>query len=147
MTFDVSKLAFCGIYCPQCSFVAAFETGKREHLLALPEKYDKYKQTDLSEVGDCPGCKYENLCGDCDIKDCAMEKEIDSCSDCEMFPCEIVQRFGNDGVPHHLQALDNLKAIHAIGKENWFEGFKKNLKCNCGKRLSWYYKCPEHIAE
>ena len=154
MEFDADKLAYCGIYCPECSFVAAYETGKREHLLAMPERYDEYKQATLSEVGNCPGCKLDNLCGDCDIKDCARsqgqqsmapkKEDIDSCAECAKFPCEKVLAFGNDGVPHHRQALENLMTISAIGKESWFEGFRKNLECDCGERLSWYYKCPIH---
>ena len=147
MVFDAKKLAFCGIYCPQCSFAVAYESGKREHLLTMPEKYEKYKQAPLAEMGDCLGCKYENLCGDCNIKDCAIEKGIVACSDCNEFPCEMASSFWNDGVPHHLQALENLKTMNAIGKEKWFEEFKKNLECFCGERLSWYYKCPIHTAE
>jgi SAM-dependent methyltransferase len=72
-------------------------------------------------------------------------KELDSCADCEKFPCEKVSAFGNDGIPHHRQALENLMIINETGKENWFEGFMKNLECDCGERLSWYYQCPEHI--
>ena len=147
MEFDVNKLAFCGIYCPQCSFLTAFETGRREHLSALPEQYDKCKDADLADIGDCPGCKNENICGNCNIKECAAGRKISSCAECDSFPCELVLEFGNDGVPHHLQALDNLRVIRAQGYASWFEGFKKNLQCSCGKRQSWYYKCSDHSAK
>lgn len=144
MNFDVKKLAYCGIYCYQCSHVVAFETNNREHLLAMPEKMDKYKNLSLSEYGTCPGCKDANLCGDCEIKDCASLKGIDCCSDCGSFPCEIIINFANDGIPHHKWALENLKNIKLNGKVNWFEEFKTSLHCTCGERLSWYYKCSKH---
>ena len=145
MEFDINELAYCGLYCHQCSFVVACVTGKREHLLQMPEKYEKYKQSPLTEMGDCPGCKFDNLCGDCEIKNCATKKGLDSCAYCEELPCEVGTAFWNDGIPHHLQALENLKTIRAVGEENWFEGFKQNLECDCGERLSWYYKCPLHV--
>lgn len=144
IVFDINKLAYCGLYCSQCSFVVAYETNNRDHLLSLPQRYDKFKQADLSEHGSCKGCKGENLCGDCEIKDCAVEKGIDCCADCKTFPCEIILIFANDGTPHHAEAFNNLNKIKADGKENWFDEYKTSLNCACGERLSWYYKCPVH---
>lgn len=139
MEFDVGKLAYCGIYCAQCSFATAYETGNRAHLLAMPEKYDKFKNDELSECA-CGGCKAENICGDCAIKDCAAEKAVDCCADCPGFPCETLLAFANDGVPHHKAAVENLEAISAVGSEEWFKDFSANLQCDCGERLSWYYR-------
>jgi hypothetical protein len=93
----------------------------------------------------CPGCKGDALCGpDCKIKVCASAKGLVSCADCGTFPCQILLDFANDGVPHHHWALENLQDIREHGVEAWFVKFKTKLTCDCGERLSWYYKCPSH---
>ena len=51
-----ARIAYCGLYCPLCSFVAAAETKDREHLLAMPKRYDHLKQDTLEECG-CAGCR------------------------------------------------------------------------------------------
>ena len=131
MSFDAQKLAYCGIYCAQCAFVVACETGKREHLYRMPQKYHTSFDKDLSEIY-CPGCKNENLCGECAIRECAIEKGIDCCADCEMLPCKKIQTFANDGIPHHLWAFQTLSRIKAVGREIWFSEFCSNLQCECG---------------
>jgi hypothetical protein len=147
--FTAEQLAYCGIYCAQCSFKAAAETRKPEHLANMPPKYnapkyDTFKQEVLGGQA-CPGCKGDALCGpDCKIKVCAAGQRFTSCADCDVFPCQILLDFANDGIPHHHWALENLQDIRENGVEGWFERFKPNLICDCGERLSWYYKCPSH---
>ena len=142
MHFAKAVLAYCGIYCEQCSGRAANADGDWAHLAGFPEKY-KAGRPNLSDY-DCEGCKGRNLCGPCAIKDCAAPRGVDSCADCADFPCEVVEAFGNDGVPHHRQALENLRSIRENGVESWFAPMRPALYCPCGKRQSWYHVCPEH---
>lgn len=141
MTFDIKKLAYCGLYCDQCSSKVAFEEQNLKHFDALPRPLSRHRE--LVEC-DCEGCKGNNICGPCKIKECASPRDIDSCAQCQEFPCETITAFANDGWPHHLWALENLKAIREHGVERWFETLNPPLHCHCGARQSWYYLCPEH---
>lgn len=143
MEFDIRELAYCGLYCPQCSFRAANETGSREHFADAPERYAQLTQKPLEELA-CPGCKGDNICGDCAMKDCAVEKGLEVCADCDEFPCDKLTAFGGDGAPHHAGALEALHAIRELGREAFFESIRPDLACaTCGKRQSWYFRC-EH---
>jgi hypothetical protein len=84
----------------------------------MPSMYDKFKSQPLEY---CPGCRLENLCGDCDIRECAQCKKIKYCSLCNEFPCEKLLEFSNDGKPHHAESIDNLISIKDMGKEKWLE--------------------------
>ncbi|UCH89485.1 MAG: DUF3795 domain-containing protein [Thermoplasmata archaeon] len=132
-------LAYCGIYCPECSFKVAYETQRNEHVLDMPEKYDSFKNADLVNYK-CSGCKHENTCGDCKIKDCAISHNLEHCGECNDFPCEIILNFSNDGILHHKKAIDNLYYVRINGIEGFLRKIDKQLKCDCGERLSWYLK-------
>ncbi len=141
MKLDIDQLAYCGLYCLECSFRAASETGEMRHLQGVPEKYARLAARPLADLA-CPGCKGDNVCGDCAIKDCAQEKGIAVCAECGEFPCERVEAFGNDGVPHHAGALRALREIREKGLRAWFAGVEPGLGCpGCGQRQSWYFRC------
>jgi hypothetical protein len=108
----------------------------------MPSKYfERLSAQDLSAFS-CPGCKGDNICGDCKMKECGIEKGLKSCAECSTFPCEDLAAFARDGIPHHAWAFENLIKIRESGAEIWYKDFKRNLNCAaCGERLSWYYKC------
>jgi hypothetical protein len=136
-------IAYCGLYCGACSFKVAFEENNPEHLMRMPAKYDYLKKAPLEG---CPGCRLENRCGECAIRDCAIEKNLEYCGLCSDFPCEKLQKFNNDGIPHHAESIGNLNLLKQIGTERWLALQKKHWMCKCGERYSWYVrecrKCP-----
>jgi len=136
-------IAYCGLYCGACSFKTAYEERDREHLLRMPAKYDRWKEAPLEA---CPGCRLENRCGKCAIRDCAIEKRVEHCGLCGEFPCGKLLEFGGDGMPHHAEVIANLKALTEMGPERWPAAQKAAWTCACGERFSWYLrecrKCP-----
>ena len=130
-------VAYCGLYCGACSFKVAYEVNNNKHLMNMPTKFDEYKNMPLQS---CPGCKSDNECGDCQIKSCAESKELEHCGLCKEFPCEIIINFNNDGIPHHGESLENLKQLKSIGIEQWVKQQDEKWTCNCGEKLSWYFK-------
>ncbi len=142
MEFSMQMLAYCGLYCEQCSVRVAFKEQDRDHLPGIPARYQR-DWSDLSAF-DCEGCKGKNLCGPCKIKDCAKVRNIDSCAECADFPCEVLAAFGSDGAPHHHQAVENLRVIREHGIDEWFKDLQPPLFCHCGKRQTWYYTCSKH---
>ena len=135
MTSDM--IAFCGLYCGACSLKLAADECDKDHLMRMPQKYDYLKMKPLEF---CPGCRLENQCGQCSIRDCAMEKGIDYCSLCDEFPCETLVKFNNDGIPHHGAAIENLNKLVDMGAESWVASQVKEWTCGCGAKYSWYKK-------
>lgn len=136
-------ISYCGLYCGACSFRVACQDSERKHLAAMPAKYDKFKNEPLGEP--CGGCKPDpNSCGDCGIRTCAKGKGLSHCGLCADFPCARITEFSRDGVPHHAEVMDNLKAIREMGEEAWVAAQEKSWTCACGTKLSWYLrKCPK----
>jgi len=145
MKYNEKMLAYCGIYCEQCSGKIARDEQSTKHLEHIPFPW---AQIDLSERS-CEGCKGEYcVCNvKCNIKPCALSKGIDSCADCDSFPCEHIEAFSNDGIPHHKSAIENLHTICEHGVDFWYKNLKPALKCHCGERQSWYYTCPTHSQD
>lgn len=142
MEFEMKMLAYCGLYCEQCSArLAAIEKDWR-HVEAIPSKFGR-KRTELDEYF-CEGCKGDNICGPCDIKECAVAKGVNSCAECGDFPCARIDEFESNGYPHHKQGVENLRRIREDGVTAWFADLEPSLRCHCGKRQSWYHTCPDH---
>ena len=140
MPFELKMLAYCGLYCEQCSFKAAHDEQTVKHLENIPYAFPR---RGLS-VYNCECCKGFCICGPCKIKPCAEGKNITSCAECNDFPCEHIRAFAQDGMPHHAKAVENLHEIRAHGIVAWFAKIKPSLKCGCGKKQIWYYICPLH---
>lgn len=140
--FDKTMLAYCGLYCEQCSFKLAHDENDKKHLEVIPYAFEP---KNLS-VYNCKGCKSNHcICGVCNIKPCASERNIDCCSNCNDFPCEYISAFESDGMPHHKKAVENLMQIKQLGFEKWFNDLKPTLQCQqCGEKQSWYYSCCKH---
>ncbi len=140
---EEARVAYCGLYCPLCSFVAVHETGDRNHLAAMPDRYDRLKELTNEECA-CSGCRDQVDRCHCDMKPCAQKKGLNTCADCMEFPCSIIDGFGHDGAPHHEDALRNLYRIREVGYSKWTEEMEAHMRCECGTRQSWYYRCLEH---
>jgi hypothetical protein len=130
-------IAYCGLYCGACSFRLAALENNREHIINMPSQYDPIKNNPIEY---CPGCRLENKCDECEIRDCAVNKGINYCCECAEFPCEILNKFDNDGKPHHREVLRNLSLLKKNGEIEWLEYMDKKWTCKCGKKISWYYK-------
>lgn len=133
-------VAYCGLYCGACSFKMAHDESEPLHVTSMPSKYDEQKDKPLQF---CPGCRLDNQCGDCAIRECAIGKHVTHCGQCSSFPCEKLSAFGGDSVPHHGECINNLHELGETGTPDWLEKQQKRWTCECGARLSWYLKeCP-----
>ena len=143
MLINQNMIAYCGLYCPQCSFRPAHATGDPAHVEAIPERYSKAKNQPVSEYA-CGGCKQDDFCGPCAMRDCAAAQDFVSCADCASFPCDKTDTFAQDGVLHHANAFANLMRIREVGYEAWGQEMEAMLFCECGSRQSWYLPCSKH---
>ena len=136
--FDAKMLAYCGLYCAACSFKTAHDEENPKHLEQLPFSF---ALKELSSYN-CECCKGYCICGPCQIKPCAAGKQLSSCGECKDFPCGHILAFEEDGMPHHRQAVENLRQIRAQGTEVWFQSIAPALHCpRCGAKQTWYYHC------
>lgn len=140
---ESARIAYCGLYCPMCAFVAAAGTRDRSHLTAMPDMYDYLKDRTL-EACECAGCREQVDRCTCAMKPCAAEKGLTSCADCADFPCRDINDFGQDGAPHHAEAVRNLWRIREVGYPQWLAEMESLVHCSCGARQSWYLRCPAH---
>ena len=124
-------LAYCGLYCGACSFRLAAQEKNRRHLKSMPAKYDQYKDAPLDEPDVCPGCRLEHKCGECAIRDCAVERSLTHCGRCDDFPCYKVNEFNDDGIPHHGESIKNLKELKIMDQQSWLEQQEKLWTCQC----------------
>ncbi|MDH5185626.1 MAG: DUF3795 domain-containing protein [candidate division WOR-3 bacterium] len=132
-------IGYCGLYCGACSFKAAYDSNDRRHIMPMPSKYDRFKNEELRF---CPGCQSDKMGKDCKIRNCAVNRGLAHCGLCADFPCEIITGFNNDGIPHHNEAIKNLKQLRELGDESWLQSQEKQWTCECGSRFSWYVeKC------
>lgn len=144
MKYSKDSIAYCGLFCPLCSIHTTGETGDRAHVDAMPNHYLFLKCMTVREIG-CDGCKVNEACGPCKIRDCASKKHLVSCADCDDFPCTSLRNHAGDGIPHHQEALQHLWRIREVGYEVWFREQAGHLDCaDCAKRQSWYLPCEEH---
>lgn len=140
MPFDPTMLAYCGLYCEQCCFKVTHDERDARHLEHSPYSFSPDRFSECA----CAGCKTDNNCGPCNMRTCAIEKDLDHCANCDTFPCAHILRFERDDRPHHTTAIENLRAIRRLGTERWYaQIIAPTLNCAvCGQRQSWYFTCP-----
>ncbi len=106
--------------CQTCPiYLATSETNKKrkekiiyEIIEACKEHYGlEYK---FEDINDCDGCKSENgklffVCSYCEIRKCAIEKEIENCAYCKEYACDnLTNLFKTD--PSAKVRLDEIRA-------------------------------------
>jgi hypothetical protein len=92
-------LAYCGLHCDTCPIhLATIEEDKEKKLqmritvsALLGSRYGMILRPE--EVPDCDGCTLETgrlfvSCTNCDVRNCARERQHDSCAYCSAFGCE-----------------------------------------------------------
>lgn len=97
-------MAYCGLVCDECPIhLATLETDPVRRL-AMREDIVRQCATQygvnlpLSDVSDCDGCRADSGklftgCRNCQIRSCAMLKDIDNCAHCADYPCQILTDF------------------------------------------------------
>jgi len=136
--------AFCGLYCGACPlFLMSIEAE------------------DASQVK-CLGCKSDKVadhCMKCQMKTCAMGRNLNSCGECDEFPCEKTKKFHQSGKDMSVVAEKNCYTIREQGYATWLKGQPERWTCpKCGSSFSFkdevcpncnadVYSCKEEAAD
>lgn len=121
-------IAYCGLDCESCPIhLATLEQDKsRQYAMreSIAEQLTKYYGIDSQpeNINDCDGCRAEtgNIfteCLQCDIRKCAIGKNIESSAFCGDYSCEILRKhFSLDPA-----AQTRLEEIRRANSDNYFD--------------------------
>jgi hypothetical protein len=106
------KLSYCGLICESCPILLVTQTGdekKNEELASqISTEAAKFTAADVY----CYGCfdvikENPKLSGQCDIRKCAIGKNLENCGYCQSYPC----RYFSDHVPDGSDERKRLDAV------------------------------------
>jgi hypothetical protein len=93
------SIAFCGIDCGECKAFIATEKNDNSMRNEIAKEWSKEFGHEIKpEEINCDGCLnvdglHIGYCGMCEIRKCAMDKEIENCAYCTDFKCEKLVKF------------------------------------------------------
>jgi hypothetical protein len=63
------------------------------------------------------------------MMNCAKERGHSYCFECGDFPCNKLEEFSLDGVPHHERTVENLRRMQEIGLDGWMKEQESKGRC------------------
>jgi hypothetical protein len=133
----------CGIYCGTCTIYRIRHDPDRKDADSVLKEFAERFNLPVEGVY-CEGCLSEGphspFCAECEIRRCAMTTNgVTRCADCSNFPCGLLIKFSNDGVPHHRDVIKNIRRQQKIGAYEWCQEVHEQIRCQfCGVSLDWY---------
>lgn len=109
------KVSYCGIDCYECPAFLATKADDDAKRAEVAEQWSKEFNADIKpEDINCNGCQSDTgllfgHCQVCDIRKCAMEKEIKNCAYCSDYSCEKLDSFFKM-VPDAGKMLEDIKS-------------------------------------
>lgn len=93
----MNNIGYCGLLCYQCPLYIPTKNNdfSAKEKLAIECSTESIKFT--ADGMTCEGCFWEKndtskMCGDCEIRKCAQNKDVDNCGVCSIYPCVIVEK-------------------------------------------------------
>lgn len=131
-------VAYCGLHCGLCAHrnripQQAHQLQKSLHEEGMDNwyKYTEMKDTfptfwqllqNLTEL-DCT-CRTGGGPPDCEIRQCAKQKNIDICTQCEEYPCKLIQNLAE----HYPTIIQDGRRLQKIGLKKWVKEQEKRAK-------------------
>ncbi|TYB83658.1 MAG: DUF3795 domain-containing protein [Kosmotoga sp.] len=89
----MNKIAYCGILCEECEIYKATLKDDDSLREAVARKFSDEDYPLKKEDKNCLGCSenYDKLfrfCSECEIRLCAIEREINNCGECKDYRCK-----------------------------------------------------------
>lgn len=107
-------MAFCGLDCSDCAIYVASKTGddSLRQAYAAHESARWKIEIDASRLN-CHGCKdlqpKSGFCATCEVRKCAMERQLENCATCAEYPCSKLDRV-------HAAMVNVGKAVDGVAK-------------------------------
>jgi hypothetical protein len=109
MTID-EIYAICGPKCTECDAYKATRASKMEVERISNEWTKSLGKLFTAEDIICDGCRVKNgrlsaYCAECEIRKCALSRNVETCGHCEKSPCEKIV------APPAIEAIERIKNI------------------------------------
>jgi len=108
-------VGYCGIICSECPTFKATQTNDDAERRRVADLWTKEYGTELTaEDINCLSCLSKSPpvfhhCNVCEIRKCAIERNVDNCAHCEEYACEQLTKFF-DAVNPAKTVLDEIYA-------------------------------------
>lgn len=125
MSNKIDQVGYCGLTCSYCPIGNGEIAKAAEKLTKFIKDYemencieDLTKEFNISEFKKglewfshftCPRCKGGGGIADCEVRNCAKEKNVEICSFCNEFPCELLSKFQEQVIPGIIEILTQIK--------------------------------------
>ena len=117
-------IAYCGLPCDTCPIYMATEEKDKSIRDSMRDSIRSLCNTkygmDLTkdEITDCDGCRAGTgriflRCSECEIRNCAIGKNLESCATCTEYPCLKLARIFNEENAAKVN-LDKIRAGHMV---------------------------------
>jgi len=124
------ELSICGLNCAKCEIYQASH-GDNALLEELMNYFKENVDPNIQTIS-CEKCKGPtNKCwsDDCEMRSCAMKRNVRYCFECPDFICDILEKFANDGHDHHKRTVENMKKMKEYGVKKWISFHKEPQFC------------------
>ena len=107
-------ISYCGLLCNECQVYIATARNDEQMKAKLAKEYSgERNQFSIKDIN-CYGCFWEGnktskMCGGCEIRNCAEEKEVKNCAYCGDYPCRYITSHLPEGSDNRKR-LDKIKA-------------------------------------
>lgn len=86
-------ISYCGLECSQCpAFIARRDNDDELRKQTARQWSEQFQAEFAPETIDCDGCRAAGLhgpyCSMCEIRACAMEKDVPTCAHCADYGCD-----------------------------------------------------------
>lgn len=111
-------MAYCGLICRTCPIYLATrqKDSKKKHQMRaeiarqIEEIYGQ--KSSAEDIGDCDGCKAGTgrlFSTGCEVKQCAIGKEIENCAYCSEYACDKLEKVfvSDEGARERLDEIRN----------------------------------------
>lgn len=107
-------IGFCGLTCSECpAFVATINDNDVQREKIAKQWTQEYKHEFKTEDINCDGCtqlqgRHVGYCDMCEVRSCAIEKNVKNCAYCEDYACKTLNQF-LDMAPHVKELLEEIR--------------------------------------
>lgn len=95
--FLEKMVAFCGLTCTECPGFIATQKNDYEAKKKLAKAWSSETEVLKPEDINCDGClavgkRQINFCSTCEVRSCAMERDLENCAHCDEYACAKLDR-------------------------------------------------------
>ncbi len=110
----------CGVVCSECPGYLATQNDDWDERKRVAEMWSKIFNVKLTaEYVNCDGCtgggRVIDYCKTCEIRKCAVSKNLDNCAFCTEYPCEKLEKWF-EHMPEAREVLEEIRKTMGKGK-------------------------------